>query len=82
MGGGPPWQVPPPQVSPLVQALPSSHGLVLFVCWQPVPGSQVSVVHTLWSQQLGGGPPTQAPPLQASVVVQALPSSHGSLLLV
>jgi hypothetical protein len=27
----PGWQVPPPQVSPVVQALPSSHGLILFV---------------------------------------------------
>ena len=28
---GPPLQSPPPQVSPVVQAFPSLHGLVLFV---------------------------------------------------
>jgi hypothetical protein len=31
VNGAPGWQVPPPQVSPAVQALPSSHGLMLFV---------------------------------------------------
>ena len=34
------------------------------------------------SSQSGGGPPAHAPPLQVSAVVQALPSSHGAVLLV
>jgi hypothetical protein len=41
---------------------------------------QVSVVQTLLLLQLGGGPPTQTLPLQASPVVQPLLSLHGSLL--
>jgi hypothetical protein len=60
----------------------SLHGLVLFVCTQPVDGLQVSVVQTLLLLQLGGGPPTHWPPLHASPVVQALLSLHGALLLV
>src|SRR5437016_2543699 len=72
-GGGPPTQLPPAQVSAVVQALPSSHAAVLFVCVQPVAGSQASVVQTLPSSQLGGGPPAQLPaPSQVSAVVQAL----------
>jgi hypothetical protein len=42
----------------------------------------VSVVHTLPSSQFGGGPPTHAPPEQASFVVQASPSLHGRVLFV
>src|SRR5207244_2789955 len=78
-GGGPPTQVPPAQVSAVVQALRSSHGRVLGVFAQPVAGSHVSVVHTLPSVQMGGGPPTQTPPAQVSAVVQALPSLQGSV---
>jgi hypothetical protein len=33
-------------------------------------------VHTLLSLQFGGDPPTHAPPAQASLVVQRLPSSQ------
>jgi hypothetical protein len=79
-GGAPPTQAPLLQVSLVVQALPSSHGALLLVLTQPVCSSQLSSVQTLLSLQLGGGPPTQAPPLQASAVVQALPSSHELLL--
>src|SRR5438552_10878388 len=67
------------QVSAEVQGLRSSHGKVLGVFTQPVAGSHVSVVHTLPSLQLGGGPPTQTPPAQVSAVVQALPSLQGSV---
>src|SRR5438876_4045309 len=77
LGAGPPTQLPPLQVSLVVQALPSLHGSVLLVCVHPVAGLQPSVVQTLPSSQLGGGPPTQLPPLQVSAVVQAFPSSHG-----
>jgi hypothetical protein len=64
LGAGPPTQLPPEQVSLVVQALPSSHGAVLFACVQPVAGLQESVVHTLPSLQSGGGPPAQLPPSQ------------------
>src|SRR5438128_12077597 len=69
-----PTHPPPLQVSPLVQALPSSQGLVLLVCVQPVAGLQPSVVQTLPSSQLGAAPPTHVPPLQVSFAVQASPS--------
>src|SRR6266852_5356807 len=82
LGAGPPMQVPPLQVSLVVQALPSLQGLVLLVCTQPVAGSQLSSVQTLPSSQLGAGPPTQVPPLHASLVVQAFPSLQGLVLLV
>jgi len=76
LGAAPPTHTPPLQVSLVVQALPSSHGFVLGTCLQPVAESQESVVQGLLSLQLRGGPPTQLPLLHASLVVQALPSSH------
>jgi hypothetical protein len=79
--GVPGLHVPPPQASPVVQALPSLHGLVLFVKTQaPVAGLQLSVVQTLLSLQTVGAPGTQLPPPQASPVVQALPSLQGFVL--
>jgi hypothetical protein len=81
-GPAPPTQVPPEQASPVVQALPSSQAVVLFAWVQPVAGLQASSVQTLPSSQFGGGPPAQAPPLHVSLVVQALPSLHGAVLLV
>src|SRR5205809_500697 len=72
-----PVHSPPEQASGKVQALASSQGRVLFMCVQPLAGLQLSVVQTLWSSQLGGGPPTHVPPLHVSLVVQALPSLHG-----
>jgi hypothetical protein len=78
----PPTQVPPPQVSFVVQALPSSHAAVLLKCTQPVAGLQVSSVQPLPSSQLGAGPPWQLPPPQVSPVVQALPSSQAAVLSV
>jgi hypothetical protein len=81
LGGAPPTQMPPAQVSLVVQALPSLHESVLLVCVQPDAGLQASSVHTLPSSQLGGAPPTQIPPAQASLVVHALPSSQGAVLL-
>jgi hypothetical protein len=76
----PPVHVPLAQVSPVVQALPSSQDTVLFVLTQPVAGLQLSSVHGLASSQLAAGPLTQAPPPHVSPVVQALPSSHGAVL--
>jgi len=78
----PGWQLPPPQVSPVVQALPSLHGIVLFVRTQPVAVLHVSVVHGFPSSQLGAWPPTHVPPAQVSAVVQALLSSHEAVLFV
>ena len=59
-----------------MQALPSSHGLVLFVETQPVAGSQVSVVQGLLSSHVTADPAWQDPPPQVSPVVQAFPSLH------
>jgi hypothetical protein len=79
--GAPGWHAPPPQVSPVVQAFPSSHAAVLFVWAQPVARSQVSVVQGLLSLQFGPGPETQAPPPHVSPIVHAFPSSQGLVLL-
>src|SRR5207253_10761957 len=73
-GGGPPTQVPPAQVSAVVQSSPSSHGELFAVFMQPVAGSHESVVHTLLSLQLAAGPPTHPPAARVSAAVQALPS--------
>jgi hypothetical protein len=81
-GGTPPTQLPPEQVSFVVQALPSSHDAVLLVWTQPVAGSQVSSVQTFPSSQFGAAPPAQLPPEHVSFVVQALPSSQGAELSV
>src|SRR5438093_10959314 len=48
---------------------------------QPEVGSQVSLVQTLPSSQSGAAPRTPAPPAQVSLVVQALASSQGDVLL-
>src|SRR5262249_18941489 len=63
-----------------VQALPSLQGAVLLVCTHPVAGLHESSVQGLPSSQLGAAPPTHTPPLQVSLVVHALPSSHGPVL--
>jgi hypothetical protein len=57
-GGGPPLQTPPPQVSPVVQASPSSQAAVLFEFWQPRTGSQESSVQGFASSQFNGEAPT------------------------
>jgi len=81
VSGAPPLQVPPPQVSLVVQALPSLQELVLFVKTQPVAVLQLSVVQALLSLQ------TSVPCSQTLVVglqvsvVHALPSLHWELLV-
>ena len=52
----PAWQMPPPQVSPVVQALLSSQAFALLVKTHPVNGLQLSVVQTLASSQTIAGP--------------------------
>jgi hypothetical protein len=76
----PPWQLPPPQASLVVQASPSSHAAVLSTWTQPVAGLHESSVQPFPSLQLGAEPPTHAPPAQVSLVVQALLSSQEAVL--
>jgi hypothetical protein len=59
-----------------VQGLPSLHGALLFVCWQPVSGAHESSVQRLPSSQLIAAP-VQTPPLHASPVVHTEPSLQG-----
>jgi hypothetical protein len=75
----PPWQTPPLQASPVVQSLASLQASVEFTKAQPLLGSQLSAVQGLPSLQLAGLAPVQLPSLQRSPLVQALPSSHGTL---
>ena len=75
-----PLQVPLPHLSPLVQALPSSHAPLRLLCPQPLPGLQVSVVQILPSSQLIALPELHLPLAQMSPVVQALPSSQAIVL--
>jgi hypothetical protein len=78
----PGWQLPPPHVSPTVQAFPSSHAAVLFAWTHPTAASHESVVQALLSSQSGApAPGWQLPPAHASPTVQALPSSHVAALL-
>jgi hypothetical protein len=79
-GGGPPTHAPLEQASFVVQALPSVHALVLLTCVQPKRVSHPSSVQPFPSSQSGGGPGTQDPPEQVSLVVQAFPSLHGLVL--
>src|ERR1044071_9039847 len=78
---GVPMHEPAWHTSPLVHELPSLQAELLLVWTQPLDGLHESSVHGLASLQLGAGPPTQLPPEQASLVVQALPSLQGAVLL-
>src|SRR5438128_2644768 len=75
-GGGPPTQVPPSQVSAVVQASPPSHGELFAVFTQPVAGSHESVVQALPSLQ---GSVLGAPPTHAAAPLQVLPLMQGLL---
>jgi hypothetical protein len=74
---GDPAHTPLEQTSPVVQTLLSSQLFVFAGCAHPLAGLQASSVQGLPSLQSGAGPPTQTPSEQASLVVQALPSSQG-----
>ena len=82
LGAGPTTQIPPAQVSPVVQESLSLQDTVLFRWTQPVAGSQPSSVHTFPSSQSVAGPTTQIPPAQVSLAVQASPSLQGAALFV
>ncbi len=74
--------LPVEHASPVVQPLPSSQLAALLACTQPALASQLSVVQGLLSSHKVAG--LTAVPLHAldphtSLVVQALPSSHGTL---
>jgi hypothetical protein len=78
----PPTQDPLWQRSLVVQGFPSSQDAPLAgACSHPLLTLQESAVHGLRSSQLTLAP-TQAPPVHASPVVQALPSSHAAVLFV
>jgi len=84
-GGGPPWQMPSLQLSPVVHASPSSHGSpVVPKTKQPPALSQVAAVQGTsmksgrQSVPAGAGMlPTHCPPWQLSTCVQMLKSSQG-----
>ena len=69
------------QASPLVQALLSSQGKVLFVLLQPPLLAQVSSVQGFPSLQTAALPAAQAPPMQLSPTVHASPSEQTPLPL-
>ena len=73
--------VPLAQLSPTLQASPSSQGAVLNSTWHaPVEASQVSTVQGFLSSQPVTEPAWQLPFLHASPAVQALPSLHAASL--
>jgi hypothetical protein len=78
-GAAPPTHCPPEHVSPVVQAFPSSHGSPFGALTHPLAGLHESSVQTLLSLQFGAAPPTHDPLAHVSLVVQALPSSHGAV---
>src|SRR5438128_24098 len=77
-----PTHVPPLPTSVVALALHAALPILLLVWTQPpaTAGLQLSSVQTLLSSQFFAPLPTHVPPLQTSVVVHGLPSSHGLLL--
>src|SRR3990172_1843679 len=80
--GAPDVHTPSLQMSPKVQAFPSSQGAILFVFVHPLTESQASSVHILPSSQGIGAPDVHTPLLQTSNEVQTFPSSQRLLLFV
>jgi hypothetical protein len=78
LGAVPAVQAPVWQVSAPLQALPSVHEVPLatLTFWQPVAGTQESVVQALPSLQLGAALAVQVPLWQVSTPLQALLSLH------
>lgn len=77
----PDWQLPPEQMSPLVQALLSVQAVVKLVWRQPAVASQLSPVHGLLSSQLSVvAPDWHALAAQMSPTVQALLSVQALVL--
>ena len=67
---------PSAQISPTVQAFPSSQALVLLVLKQPATALQLSMVQGLLSLQLLTSPGKHAPPWQVSPTVHPFASSQ------
>ena len=79
--GLPPTHSASQQLSPVVQALPSSQAPPLSAWWtQPLDGWQLSAVQTLPSSQSSASPGAHFLSQQLSPVVQALPSSQAAPL--
>jgi hypothetical protein len=78
LSGVPAAHVPAWHVSAPLHTVPSGHGLSFgtAVCSQPMTASQVSVVHTLPSLQLGGVPAVQTPLWQVSFPLHTVPSAQ------
>src|SRR6266446_9945030 len=75
---GPAVQTPVWHVSPPLHRFPSLHGVPSDAppCWQPVMGSQVSMVHGFPSLQLGAMPCVQLPFWHVSLPLHTLASLH------
>ena len=64
-----------------MQSSPSSQNRVLFSYWQPLAGSQLSVVQTLESSQSRGVPGWQKLETQVSVPLHRLASSQSASMV-
>ena len=80
--GEPGLHAPPEHESLTVHALLSLQLFEFITYVHPEPAEQPSVVQVLPSLQLGAAPPTHAPPLQVSLVVQALLSLQDNVFAV
>src|SRR5438093_98003 len=76
--GVPTVQIPDRHVSAPLHTLPSLHEVAVATagCWQPVTGSQMSVVHGFPSSQLRDDPAVQVPDRHVSAPLHTLPSLH------
>ncbi len=75
-----PTQAPLTQVSPMLQALPSSHVTPFAAATElhlPLVGSQLSTVHEFPSSHTAAAPGAHLPLTHTSLIVHRLPSSHG-----
>src|SRR5437899_3146448 len=78
LGSVPAVQRPGRHVSAPLHSFPSLHGVPFGTagCWQPVTGSQMSVVHGFPSSQLRDDPAVQVPDRHVSAPLHTLPSLH------
>ncbi len=76
----PDLHLPPAQLSPVVQTLPSSQGTLLLATTQPLLASQLSFVQGFTSSHTLTVPGLHWPPLHTSPSVQTLPSLQATVL--
>jgi len=76
--GDPGAQIPAWHVSAPLHTLPSLHEVpfATAMCWQPVTGSQASVVQRFKSSQLRAAPDVHTPDWHVSAPLHTLPSLH------